>query len=198
MSDHAIPDATDLPLDDDESTAGEVDATTVPEGTQLVALRFDHPGKAQEAMLAASRLISRKRLAIDDAAIVIKHDGGKVQLLQTRDTNPTQGAVSGGWVGMLAGLFVPMGFLIGGAIGAAVGGIWAKLRDIGINDDEMKRLGEQLEPGEAALFVLVTDFHRSHVGHELGRFDGTLYASTFDEECQAWIRDSLAEPAFWA
>lgn len=180
-------------VDDDKT----VDPDAVPEGTELVALRFQNPLKAQEAMLAASRLAGQQRLKIDDAVLVIKHEGGKVQLVQTRDTNPAQGAVSGSWVGMLAGLFVPGGLLIGAALGAAVGGIWAKMRDIGINDDEMKRLGEQLEPGEAALFLLVTDFHRVHVGHELGRFDGTLYASTFDEDCQAWIRDSLAEPYFW-
>lgn len=175
----------------------EVDRTTVPEGTELVALRFQNPIKAQEAMLAASRLAGQKRLGIDDAVLVIKHEAGKVQLVQTRDTNPAQGAVSGSWVGMLAGLFVPGGLLIGAALGAAVGGIWAKMRDIGINDDEMKRLGEQLEPGEAALFLLVTDFHRVHAGHELGRFDASLYASTYDEDCQNWIRDNLAEPYFW-
>ncbi len=187
--------ATDAPTDELPAmmdVAGEEPiATTVPEGTDLFAFRFTEPLKAQEAMLAVMRLQARGRLKLEDAAIVVKQAGGKVQLIQTRDTNPAQGAASGSWIGMLAGLFVPGGILLGAALGAAVGGIWAKLRDIGIDDDQMKKMGGDLPEGEAALFLLVHDYHRYHVGRELSRFDALLHATTADEECQAWIRDTL-------
>ena len=187
-----------LPPTDDTTDVVVADDLTAPEGAELVAFRFDEPLKAQEAMLAASRLSGRGRLKIDDAAIVIKHTEDRVQLVQTRDTNPAQGAATGSWLGMLAGLFVPGGILIGAALGAAVGGIWAKLRDIGIDDDEMKRMGERLEVGHAALFLLVTDWHRAHVAHELARFDGTVHATTFDDDCRAWLDETLADPPYWS
>ena len=96
-------------------------------------------------------------LELADVAIVT-NDGGKIRLQQTRDLNAGQGAGTGGWIGALLG-FVggPLGMVAGGALGATIGGIWAKLRDIGIDDDKMKDMGESLNDGEAALFMLITE-----------------------------------------
>jgi Protein of unknown function (DUF1269) len=48
--------------------------------------------------------------------------------------------------------FVP---LFGAAIGAAAGAAGGALSDTGVDDDFMKQLGEELQPGNAALIVLV-------------------------------------------
>ena len=96
------------------------------------------------------------------------------------------------WLGGLAGLFVPGGVLIGGALGAAVGGLWAKLRDIGISDKRMKELGDELPEGEVALFMLVDDAHRYHAMAELRRFPATLFYSTLGEADRASVTESLA------
>ena len=99
----------------------------------LLAIELDDALRAQEALLASLRLHQRQAIRIEDAAIVSKDAGGRIRIHQTRDVGPAQGAMTGTWLGMLAGLIfmVP---LVGAALGAAVGGIWAKLRDIGISD----------------------------------------------------------------
>lgn len=169
-------------------------ARAVPESSDadLWAFGFDSSLRAQEALLATMRLVAREQLQLEDAAIVAKVKG-RVRITQTKDVSPSQGAVGGAWIGVLAGLFLgPGGPLVGGALGAAAGGLFAKLRDIGIDDDEMKRLGEELQDGEAALFLLVEDCHRMRALHEVSRFPGRILAATADPALVEDVRERLA------
>jgi uncharacterized membrane protein len=100
--------------------------------------------------------------------------------------------MTGTWVGMLAGLIfmVP---LVGAVLGAAVGGIWARLRDIGISDGEMREMGERLDPGRAALFLLFEPLAPTTLVRELHRFNGKVLRSTLDEALTAEIAGALEE-----
>lgn len=178
--------ATDAP-----SRSG-ADAVPAESTADLWAFTFADPLLAQEALLAAVRLSSHDQLELEDAAIVSRDDRGKVRLAQTRELTPGQGALSGGWFGLIAGLFVPGGPLVPMAIGAAAGGLFAKLRDQGIRDDEMRQWGESLDNGQAALFLLVAHCHQARVLHEVARFQATLLVTTGDDELAAMVRDRLA------
>lgn len=168
------------------------DASAVPGGPPcLIAIAFEDPLLAQEALLAAVRLQRRDRLDLEDAAIVTKGADGKVRIQQTRDLSSPQGALAGSWWGILAGLFTPGGPIVGGMLGAAIGGLWAKLRDIGISDDEMRELGDRLPVGEAALFLLVNSAHRYHAMLELRRFPGRLFHSTLSEQDAEEVAQAL-------
>ncbi|MTV26336.1 DUF1269 domain-containing protein [Nitriliruptoraceae bacterium ZYF776] len=156
----------------------------------LWAFVFDGPIRAREALLAAMRLVGRQQLELEDAAIVTRV-AGRVRIQQTRDVSPRTGALGGLWVGTFAGLFVAQP-LLGAALGAAAGGLFGKLRDYGIDDGEMKQLGEQLADGEAALFLLVGDCHRARALHEVSRFPARLLTTTADADLAAEVRDRLA------
>ena len=165
------------------------DGTTI---SDLWAFGFDSPIRAQEALLAAMRLVGRSQLKLEDAAVVTKVSG-KVRITQTRDMNPSQGVVGGAWLGVLAGLFLgPGGPLVGAALGAAAGGLFAKLRDIGMDDDEMKRIGDELADGEAALFLLVEDCHQMRALHEVSRFPARILAVTADPDLVTAVEQRLA------
>jgi uncharacterized membrane protein len=184
--------AKDVLTADEEAVVAH--ARAVPEGSDadLWAFVFDSSLRAQEALLAAMRLVARQHLQLEDAAIVTKVRG-KVRITQTKDVSPSQGAVGGAWIGILAGLFLgPGGPLVGGALGAAAGGLFAKLRDFGIDDDEMKRMGEELSDGDAALFLLVDDCHRTRALHEVSRFPARLLVATADRELVEEVRGRLA------
>lgn len=177
---------------DEQVVVEHAKAVPADSDADLWAFVFDSSLRAQEALLAAMRLVARNQLQLEDAAIVAKVRG-KVRITQTKDVTPSQGAVSGAWLGILAGLFLgPGGPLVGGALGAAAGGLFAKLRDIGIDDDEMKRMGDELDEGQAALFLLVEDCHRMRALHEVSRFPGTILASTADDELVATVAAKLA------
>ena len=164
----------------------------IPDGSEsdLWVFSFDGVLRAQEAMLAVSRLSSRQHLDLEDAAIVTLRRG-RVRLLQTRDMNPAQGAVGGAWLGTIAGLFAGLP-LVGAALGAAAGGMYARLRDFGIDDGEMKSFGRTLEGERAALFLLVRDCHRMRALHEVSRFPARLERSSADPALVAEVRARLA------
>jgi len=159
-------------------------------GADLWVFVLSPPSRAQEALLAAGRLASRGHLALEDAAIVT-NARGRVRITQTRDINPTQGAVGGAWLGTIAGLFAGVP-LIGAAIGAAAGGLVARLRDFGIDDGEMKRMGAELGEDDAALFLLVQDCHRVRALHEVSRFPARVLRATAAPELVELVSARLA------
>jgi len=171
---------------------GMSEESTEPTATML-AIRFDHPLKAQECLLAMVRIASQDAIRIEDAAIVDKDDNGKIRLRQSKDISAGQGATSGGLYGSLIGIIGgPVGMLAGGALGAAAGGLWGKLRDIGIDDDHMKAMGERINPGENLLFLLLHEVNRLVFCREMKRFDGMLFESTADDLLDTELEKCLA------
>jgi hypothetical protein len=63
------------------------------------------------------------------------------------------------WWGLLFGLlfFVP---LLGAALGAGFGALAGSLSDAGIDDEFIKSVREEVEPGTSALFLLTSDAGR--------------------------------------
>lgn len=162
------------------------------EPSTMISLRFDHPLKAQECLLAMVRLGGQESFRIEDAAIVDKDDNGRIRLVQSKDINPGQGASAGGLYGSLIGIIGgPIGMLAGGALGAAAGGLWGKLRDIGIDDDHMKDMGERILPGENLLFLLLQRIDEKALVAELKRFDGELFESTATDSLDAKLEAAL-------
>lgn len=170
----------------------ESDATQESEAT-LFAIRFDHPLKAQECLLAMVRIAEQEIIRIEDAAVIDKDTNGKIRLRQSKDINPGDGATSGGIYGSLIGIIGgPIGMIAGGALGAAAGGLWGKLRDIGIDDDHMKDMGDRINPGENLLFLLLQDINRPAFCREMKRFDGMLFQSTADDAFDTELETCLA------
>lgn len=163
----------------------------IPDGSDadLWVFSFDGMLRAQEAMLAVTRLSSRRHLDLEDAAIVSLRRG-RVRLTQTRDLNPAQAAVGGAWLGTIAGLLAGLP-LVGAALGAAAGGMYARLRDFGIDDRAMKEFGRTLEGDRVALFLLVKDCHRMRALHEVSRFPARLERSSADPGLVDEVRSRL-------
>jgi hypothetical protein len=82
--------------------------------------------------------------------------------------------------------------LFGFALGAAAGAISGALRDVGIDDNFMKSLGETLRPDSAALCVLIWQMTADKVLEEIQRFGGTLIKTNLCHENEAKLRDALA------
>ena len=120
--------------------------------SDLVAIAYDSVGTAREVAENVVQLQKGHQIELDDMVIVERRQDGKVKLHQPSAAGG--GAVGGALWGGLIGLifFVP---LFGMAIGAATGAAAGALSDSGVDDDFMKRLGSELEPGKSAVIVLV-------------------------------------------
>jgi uncharacterized membrane protein len=118
----------------------------------LVVLGLDNRDDAERVMDLAGDLAKQELLQLEDAAYAYKDDQGKVRIHQAVSLTGA-GAASGALWGTLIGMlfFMPVAGL---AIGAGTGALAGKLSDVGINDDTIRQIGDQLQQGKAAVFLL--------------------------------------------
>ena len=85
--------------------------------------------------------------------------------------------------------------LAGAAIGAASGALTGALTDFGINDKFMKDITAAIQPGGAALFLLVRKMTTDKVLEGLKGVGGTVLQTSFDKTKDEAIRAALAAQA---
>lgn len=119
----------------------------------LTVWKFDSPAGAEEAVQTLQGLEKEQLITIYDAASVSWDYGAKKPKTHQLQNLTGAGALGGTFWGMLFGLifFVP---LLGAAIGAATGALGGSLVDVGIDDDFIKEVRDQVTPGTSALFVM--------------------------------------------
>lgn len=120
--------------------------------SDLVAIAYEDLATAHRVVEGLAEPLEAHELELDDCVIVERQGDGKVKLHQPSLAG--MGAIGGAfWGGLIGMLFlVP---LLGAALGAAAGAASGALSDAGVNDDFMRRMGEDLQPGKAAVILLV-------------------------------------------
>ena len=154
----------------------------------LVAIAYDDLGQARKVMETVGGLVKEHSLELEDAVIVEREQDGKIKLHQPSlgGLGAASGALWGGLIGLL--FLAP---LVGMAVGAAAGGAAGAASDYGIDDKFMKELGDKLEPGSAAVFVLVRESTRDKVVPEIARFGGHVVQSSLSNEQETALQEAL-------
>ena len=97
--------------------------------------------------------------AIDliDAAVIVHTADDKVKIEETADPSGKKWAKRGAIAGGVVGLIFPPSIIVSAAVGGGAGGIWGKVRDKGFKDDDLKAIGDSLEPGTSAIIAVAQD-----------------------------------------
>ena len=100
------------------------------------------------------------------------------------------GAWGGAFWGMLIGLlfFVPW---LGLAIGAVTGALTAKFADIGIDDGFIRDVGQKIQPGHSALFLLVRQATMDRVLEALKPYNPEGLQTNLSQEQEAKLREAF-------
>jgi uncharacterized membrane protein len=126
----------------------------------LVVLGFSTKEVAENVWRLGPTLEEEGLIDLDDSALVWREKDGRLCIqhaLPTVTVGAGSGAASGAFWGLLLGLLFEnpvIGVGVGAALGGAAGAASGALLDIGIDRDFIHRIGEQLQPGTAAVFVL--------------------------------------------
>ncbi len=122
--------------------------------TQVIVAAFDGMDTAKEAFDDLKQLEKEKSIKIENAAILQKDHDSKLHIRDVKDMTGTRGVVLGGVTGAIVGVIAgPIGWVALG--GAAIGGLVAKLKDGGFDNNRLEQWGDKLQPGTSALVAVV-------------------------------------------
>jgi uncharacterized membrane protein len=156
--------------------------------SDLVAIAYPDLATAQQVTANAVRAQQAHELELDDMVIVERREDGKVKLHQPSLAGA--GAASGALWGGLIGLIFLMP-LFGMAIGAATGAAAGAAADYGVDDRFMKELGEGLEPGSAAVLLLVRQATMDKILPKI-EIEGRIIQTSLDNEQEEQLANALA------
>ncbi len=158
--------------------------------SDLVAICFPNEEKAEEVRERVLKLQAEYLINLEDAVVAMKRPDGHIKLNQM--VNPLAvSAASGMMWGALIGLIFLMP-LAGAAIGAASGAIGGALTDLGIKDPFIKEVADAIQPGEAALFLLIRNMTTDKVLEDLRGAGGKILRTSFDHDKEAALAAALA------
>lgn len=159
--------------------------------SDLVVIAFPTEAKAEEVRQKLFSMQKEYLIELGDAVVAVKDAQGNIKLNQLVNTTAA-GAVSGAFWGSLIGLIFLMP-LVGAALGAASGTLGGYLTDIGIDDKWMKETAAAIQPGTAALFVLVRKVTGDKVLEGLKGEGGTVLKTSLDHTKEAALQAALAD-----
>jgi uncharacterized membrane protein len=138
----------------------------------VVRVAFASAEEAEHARVVVRNLDRKGGPGVRDMAVVVRTPDGRVELHQKEELAAGEGAVAGGSAGLIAGLL--LGIPVVGALVGILGGGGFGLRDTGIPNERLRQIGSDLEPGHAALCVLVDEYGLPQVREALASYGDVL------------------------
>ena len=124
---------------------------------QVFIAAYENEDGAAAALKDFRAMDREGSIVLIDGAVVTRGTDGKVHFEETADPSGKKWAKRGAIAGGLVGLIFPPSLIVGAAVGGAGGGIWGKIRDKGFKDEDLKALGESLDPGTSAIIAIAED-----------------------------------------
>jgi uncharacterized membrane protein len=155
--------------------------------SHLVILSLDNRDDAERVFDLTGDLARQQLLQLQDAAYAWRDDKGMVRIQQAINLT---GAASGALWGTLIGLIF-LNPLAGLAVGAASGAVAGKLTDVGIDDDMIKQIGQQLQEGKAAVFVLARSATVDKVVEALKPYSPTIIQTNLTKDREEELVQAL-------
>ena len=161
--------------------------------SDLIVISYDTKDGASQGYEEVKRLQKLELIRLEDAAVAIKDDKGKLKIKQTLEKEHTgSAALWGSFWGLLIGLFFPA-TLLWGLFGALLGALIGKGTDLGIDNKFIKQVGASLEEGGSALFLLAIQWTEDRVAEALAKTGGTLYQTNLTKEDEEKLKRVLEE-----
>jgi uncharacterized membrane protein len=160
--------------------------------SDLVVVAYPNLETAREVASNVGEAQKAHLIELDDMVIVERRADGKIKLHQPSlaGVGAAGGALWGGLIGLIF-LMPLLGMAIGGATGAAAGA----MTDVGVDDKFMKELGEKLQPGNAAVFVLVRRSTPDKVLPRISQYGGEVIHSSLSQHAEETLQEALREHA---
>jgi len=158
--------------------------------SDLICITYSDETKAEQMREKIFALQKEYLIELGDAVIAVKKPDGQIKLNQLLNTTAV-GALSGGFWGTVIGMIFLMP-LAGAALGAASGALSGAFTDYGINDDLMREIAGGIQPGNAALFLLVRKMTEDKVLEAIQGSGGVVLKTSLDQTKERALREAIA------
>ena len=139
------------------NTGAVADTGAITEWPQsLVWAAFDTQDGAANAQESLRQAHQDWLIWLDNAAVIEKNKDGGVEFTESADRSGTTGMSRGALIGGIVGMLFPPALLASAAAGAAAGGLGAKARDTGFEDNALRAAANDLAPGSSLLIAVMT------------------------------------------
>ena len=152
--------------------------------SKLIVVSYDDELKAEQVRLDFLKMQKSYLVELEDAVVAVKKQDGKVKLRQMNNLTA---------FGALGGGAIFLNPLLGFAIGGAAGAVSGALSDIGIDDNFMKQLAEQMKPGTSTLFILLHSDLSDKALAELKGTGGTIIQTSLASEDEEKLQKAISE-----
>jgi uncharacterized membrane protein len=158
----------------------------------ISVVKFKTADGAANALSTLQSLAKMQLINLHDAAIVTWPEGKKKPKTEQLHNLAGLGAMSGAFWGMLFGLifFIPF---FGMAIGAAMGALSGSMADVGIDDDFIKSIRDNVTEGTSALFLMTSGAVMDKISDELKNLDFEIIATNLSHEEEAKLKEIFSE-----
>jgi uncharacterized membrane protein len=124
---------------------------------QLFIATFDDEVQAGQVLKDFKTMDREGSIDLIDAAVIVHTQEGKVKFEETADPSGKKWGKRGAIAGGVVGLLFPPAIIASAAVGGGAGAIWGKVRDKGFKDEDLKEVGESMEPGTSAIVAIAED-----------------------------------------
>lgn len=128
-----------------------------------------------------------------DVAMLTKSEDGKLHAKESRELTTRKGARRGAIIMGIFGLIYPPSFIASVIAGGGIGAIAGRIRDTGIKKAEMRKVADQLQPGDAAVVVLANESSQTLIVDTLDQLGGRVESHELGGETSADVASLARE-----
>jgi uncharacterized membrane protein len=160
--------------------------------SDLIVIGYPDENRAQEVWEELVKLQNDYLVDLEDAAIIMRDQNGKLRVTTPAHHAAAWGALSGMFWGVLIGLLflfpvAPLVGVAGGIMGAALGAA----TDLGIKDDFKQRVQDMVQPGTSAIMVIVRKVTMDKFLEALRPYGGTVLHTSLPHDAEQKLMKAL-------
>jgi uncharacterized membrane protein len=158
---------------------------------RMIVTIFNDEKSAYQGMQALKQLHAEGSLALYAAAVIAKDVQGQVSVKQAEDEGPLGtllGLMTGSFIGLLGG---PVGLAVGASAGTLTGSLYDLAR-VGVSEDFLAEVSQNLTPGKSAVVADVNEEWVTPVDTRMEALGGVVFRRARGEFIDAQIEREIA------
>jgi len=178
--------------------------------SDLIVVGYHGKHRAAEVLDQLQQLDSEWTIDLEDGVAAYRRENGRFRVEQSLNFTGKEGATLGATIGLAVGAVLAAPFTggastaiaamaigtsaatagtIGGVVGADHAVDWKER--FGISDEFVKNVGDMIQPGDSAVFALLTTAHRDAATQHFARYGGTVLYTTLNPVDAAKLQETI-------